>query len=193
MENMEKIESLFVNQNEYKIIRLLGHGKGGYSYLAEKADSSESEKVVLKQIHHEPCSYYTFGNKIESEQKDYKRLCDAGIRIPKMLDIDLENERIVKEFIDGETIFDLVKNGGMKEEYLSLARQMAERAKEAGLNIDYFPTNFVVQKNADSGEEEIFYIDYECNDYMEEWNFENWGIKYWSKTSEFLDYLSKSN
>ena len=35
---------------------------------------------------------------------------------------------------------------------------------------------------------QIFYIDYECNDYMEEWNFENWGIKYWSKTPEFLKY-----
>jgi hypothetical protein len=23
---------------------------------------------------------------------------------------------------------------------------------------------------------------------MEEWNFENWGIKYWSKTKEFLEY-----
>lgn len=31
-------------------------------------------------------------------------------------------------------------------------------------------------------------IDYECNAYMEEWNFENWGIKYWSKTKEFLEY-----
>lgn len=190
---MEKIESHFVNQIEYKIIKLLGHGKGGYSYLAEKAGSSGGEKVVLKQIHHEPCSYYTFGNKIESEQKDYKRLCDAGIRIPKMLDIDIQNERIVKEFIDGETIFELVKNGEMKDDYLVQVRKMAEKAKSSGLNIDYFPTNFVVTKNQKVGTEEIFYIDYECNDYMEEWNFENWGIKYWSKTSEFLDYLSKSN
>lgn len=71
---MEKIESHFVNQIEYKIIKLLGHGKGGYSYLAEKAGSSGGEKVVVKQIHHEPCSYYTFGNKIEAEQNDYKRL-----------------------------------------------------------------------------------------------------------------------
>lgn len=47
------------------------------------------------------------------------------------------------------------------------------------LNIDYFPTNFVVQNG------KIYYIDYECNNYMEEWNFENWGIKYWSKTPEF--------
>ncbi|MBR0100280.1 MAG: hypothetical protein IJP90_11285 [Treponema sp.] len=92
--------------------------------------------------------------------------------------------KVVKEFIDGETIFDLVKNGGMKEEYLSQVRQMAEKAKEAGLNIDYFPTNFVVQKNVDSGTEEIFYIDYECNDYMEEWNFENWGLKYWTNPAE---------
>ena len=43
-------------------------------------------------------------------------------------------------------------------------------------NIDYFQTNVVVQKD------KLYYIDYECNDYMEEWNFENWGIKYWSQT-----------
>jgi len=53
-----------------------------------------------------------------------------------------------------------------------------------GLNIDYFPTNFVVQNN------EVFYIDYECNSYMDEWNFENWGIKYYSKTEEFLEYMN---
>ena len=35
------------------------------------------------------------------------------------------------------------------------------------------------------------YIDYECNNYMDEWNFENWGIKYWSKTTEFIDYMEQ--
>ena len=34
---------------------------------------------------------------------------------------------------------------------------------------------------------------HECNDYMEEWNFENWGIKYWSKTPEFLEYYKEHN
>ena len=51
--------------------------------------------------------------------------------------------------------------------------------------IDYFPTNFVVHN------EEIYYVDFECNDYMEEWNFENWGVKYWSKTPEFLQYVKE--
>ena len=52
-----------VNGKDYEILKLLGHGKGGYSYLA----TDGSRNYVLKQIHHEPCSYYTFGNKIEAE------------------------------------------------------------------------------------------------------------------------------
>lgn len=170
------LDKLLVNSIEYQIIRLLGHGKGGYSYLAER----DGQYVVLKQIHHEPCDYYTFGNKIEAEQNDYQRLLKTGIRIPKMLDIDITNERILKEYIDGPTIFELVKNDAMEDAYLDQIRQMAAKALDAGLNIDYFPTNFVVQRGW------IYYIDYECNDYMEQWNFENWGIQYWSKTPEFM-------
>ena len=174
-------ETMTVNQMEYNIIKLLGKGKGGYSYLAEK----DGKQYVLKQIHHEPCDYYTFGNKIESEKNDYDRLVKAGIRIPKMLDIDIQNERILKEYIDGPTIYDLIKDDAMKETYLNQMKDMAKQVYAAGLNIDYFPTNFVVQ------DELIYYIDYECNNYMEEWNFENWGIKYWSKTQEFLDYAKE--
>ena len=98
-------EEVIVNQKAYKLIKLLGHGKGGYSYLAENNKSL----VVLKQIHHEPCSYYTFGNKIEAEINDYRRLCDAGINIPKMIDVDEKSERIIKEYIEGDLISELVK------------------------------------------------------------------------------------
>ena len=41
--------------------------------------------------------------------------------------------------------------------------------------------------------EQLYYIDYECNTYMEEWNFENWGIQYWSKTQAFLDYVKQQS
>ena len=172
------MEYLSVNGIEYQIIRLLGKGKGGYSYLAE----SEGKQAVLKQIHHEPCDYYTFGNKIEAEKNDYQRLQNAGIRIPKMLDIDTENERIIKEYIDGDTIFEMVKHDISVEQYLPQVREMARLAKSAGLNIDYFPTNFVVQNGL------LYYIDYECNSYMDEWSFENWGVKYWSKTPAFTEW-----
>ena len=168
-----------VNGAEYRILSLLGHGKGGYSYLAER----EGRQVVLKQIHHEPCDYYSFGNKIEAERNDYARLQSAGIRVPRMLDLDLESERIVKEYIPGPTVFELVRDGGSAEAYLPQAREMAALARAAGLNIDYFPTNFVVCGGL------LYYVDYECNGYMDEWSFENWGIRYWSRTPEFEAYL----
>ena len=176
------MEKISVNGKDYSILKLLGHGKGGYSYLAE---DSEHIQYVLKQIHHEPCDYYTFGNKIESEKNDYERLTSAGIRIPRMVDIDVANERILKEYIEGETIFDLIKNDISVDEYLPQVREMAANARNNGLNIDYFPTNFVIN------DRQIYYVDYECNLYMEEWNFENWGIKYWSRSPEFEDYLKK--
>ena len=162
---------LKVNDKEYKIIKLLGKGKGGYSYLAEL----DRTPVVLKQIHHEPCDYYSFGNKIEAERFDYGRLLDTGIRIPKMLDIDIPNERIVKEYIDGPTVMELVNQGPLSEDIIGQAREMSEKAKKIGLNIDYYPTNFVVQDGL------IYYIDYECNPYDERWSFESWGIGYWIK------------
>ena len=123
---------------EYRIIRLLGHGKGGYSYLAER----DGRQVVLKQIHHEPCD-------------------------------------------EGPVIFDLIRDGIPADPYIAQVREMAALAEAAGLNIDYFPTNFVVRDGL------IWYIDYECNGYMDEWNFENWGIQYWSRTPAFKKYLKE--
>ena len=101
-----------VNEKEYLIIKLLGKGKGGYSYLA----SDGTRQYVLKQIHHEPCDYYQFGNKIEAEKKDYERLRSTGIRMPKMLALDENKERILKEYIEGPTIYDLILNDKMKDD-----------------------------------------------------------------------------
>lgn len=168
-------EMMEVCGQSYRLVRLLGHGKGGYSWLAEK----DGMQYVLKQIHHEPCSYYSFGNKIEAERNDYERLKNAGIRIPRMLALDAEKERIIKEYIEGDVIFDLVRDNVNIDEYIEQVRTMAQQAKAAGLNIDYYPANFVACNHL------LYYIDYECNNYTDEWNFENWGVKYWSRTPEF--------
>lgn len=172
-------ETLSVNKNEYRIIKLLGKGKGGYSYLVE----NNGKEYVLKQIHHEPCEYYQFGDKLQLEINDYNKLKSIGIRMPALLDVDIEKERILKEYIKGNTIYELVKEGVEVGEYLEQVRSMCALLYEKNTNIDYFPTNFVVQDHT------LFYIDYECNDYMEEWNFENWGIKYWAQTPEFIEYI----
>ena len=160
---------LTVNGVSYPILRLLGHGKGGYSYLAE----GKNGLVVVKQIHHEPCDYYQFGDKIASECGDYERLRAANIPMPRMIDVDRGAERIVKEFIDGPTVAELVRDGRMTDAFFAQGQYIANLARAAGLNIDYYPTNFIMQEGL------LYYIDYECNPYEEQWSFEQWGVKYW--------------
>lgn len=174
------MEIMSVNDRQYQVICLLGKGKGGYSYLV----TDGAREYVLKQIHHEPCDYYQFGDKLASELRDYERLLQIGIRMPKLLDVDHGQERLLKEYIRGDTVMQMVKEDRLDPQCVRQMEEMCRILYPANTNIDYFPTNFVVQDGM------MYYIDYECNQYMDEWNFENWGIKYWSKTPEFLDYIA---
>lgn len=160
-----------VNGKEYSVVTLLGKGKGGYSYLVTDA----AGEYVLKQIHHEPCDYYQFGNKLESELRDYSILSEIGIPMPKLLEVDNEQERLLKEYIPGATIAELVESGRMTPAYLDQIQKICQMLYARNLNIDYYPTNFVVRDN------QIYYVDYECNPYSQQWDFENWGRQYWQK------------
>lgn len=152
-----------------QVLALLGHGKGGYSYLV----TLEGRKYVLKQIHHEPCDYYQFGDKLQSELRDYETLRALGLPLPELYEVDHAGERLLKEYIQGPTIADLVEQGELEPSYFGQIEEMCRLVYSAGLNIDYYPTNFVVQDG------KLYYIDYECNPYADQWNFENWGAQYW--------------
>ena len=165
----------------YEVLKLLGKGKGGYSYLV----TDGTRQYVLKQIHHEPCDYYQFGDKLASELRDYDRLRNVGIPMPKLLEVDEKQERILKEYIAGDTVDRLVKEDRMEEAYFRQMEDMCRKLYPAGLNIDYFPTNFVAREG------KLYYIDFECNAYQAQWDFENWGSKYWWKSEEFKNHFGE--
>ena len=162
--------TITVNDAEYDVIRLLGKGKGGYSYLV----TDGTAQYVLKQIHHEPCEYYTSGDKLQSELHDYETLRKLGIPMPELLAADVSRERLLKEYIAGQTVAEQLKEGRIDPDWLTQVRAMCRLLYPAGLNIDYYPTNFVPRGGT------LYYIDYECNDYMEQWDFEHWGVRYWA-------------
>ena len=173
------METMTVNETEYTVLRLLGKGKGGYSYLVTDGE----EAYVLKQIHHEPCDYYQFGDKLASELRDYAHLREIGIPMPKLLKVDEKQERILKEYIPGDTIAVYVKEDRMEADFYRQMEDMCRLLYSANTNIDYFPTNFVVREGT------VFYIDFECNDYMEQWDFQHWGSQYWWKSEEFQSHF----
>ena len=173
------MERMTVNKKEYTVIQLLGKGKGGYSYLV----TDGAGEYVLKQIHHEPCDYYTFGDKLASELRDYERLRNVGIPMPKLPEVDEKQERILKEYIPGDTIDKLVKEDRMEDDFFRQMEDMCRLLYPAGLNVDYFPTNFVVCAG------KVYYIDFECNDYQQQWDFEHWGSQYWWKSEAFKSHF----
>lgn len=176
------MKSIEVNGKRFAVLKLLGKGKSGYSYCV----SDGERRFVVKQIHHEPCDYYQFGDKLQSELDAWQRLRALGIPMPALLDADAVHERILKEYIEGETIRDLVLRDAMRREYFDQIREMCSVLYAARLNIDYFPTNFVVCGG------KLYYVDYECNEYAEKWDFEHWGAQYWSKTDAFLASVQAS-
>ena len=178
MESVKTPEFLTVLGETFYVQKLLGKGKGGYSYLVIGA---RGKKYVLKQIHHEPCDYYSFPpDKLGCEVRAYGLLRDLGIPVPKLIAVDLAEDRLLKEYIPGYTVDVLVKKNAMKPEIYHQIQDICHKLYDANLNIDYYPTNFVVRHNG-----KMYYIDYECNEYTDQWNYENWGSKYWYKTPEF--------
>lgn len=175
------INTLFkTSDSEYLIKRFLGKGKSGNSYLAENSSS----QFVLKIMHNEPVAYYTFhDNKTKLEIDAYQRLSNLNLKIPKLYEFDIDRQFLVKEFIDGTVASEFISKRKMNDEIIIQLFELSEKLKNKNFNIDYFPSNFVIRNN------EIYYIDYETNPYLEEWGFLNWGIYYWANSEGMKQYL----
>lgn len=122
-------DTMTVNDTEYTVLQLLGKGKGGYSYLVTDGE----REYVLKQIHHEPCEYYTFGDKLQSELRDYETLRALGIPLPRLLAVDKAQERLLKEYIAGPTVAELRESGRMDGRWTEQVRAMCAVLYPAGL------------------------------------------------------------
>lgn len=167
------------------IVSLLGKGKSGHSYLAELDD----HLVVLKIMHDEPNPYYSFtGNKVEAEVESYNKLAETGIRIPILFESDPHSNSIIKEYIEGIAASEKIAENTVSDSVIKTLFEYACIAASNGFNIDYFPTNFIID-----GSDNLYYIDYEVNPYSEEWNLANWGVYYWANSEGFRKFIETGN
>jgi len=177
-------QTITTDNKIFKITKLIAKGKGGYTYLAK----SDGIDVVFKQIHYEPCEYFQFeDNKLSSELRDYKTLLDLQIPMPKLLHYNQDAQFLVKEYIPGDTLAKIVADKRLDDSHVNQIFEMCERLYPAHLNIDYFPTNFVEHHGV------LYYVDYECSHYSEEWNFENWGIWFLANQNGMESFLQSGD
>lgn len=167
----------------FELVRFLGKGKSGYSYLVK----NDGRLCVLKQMHDEPCPYYNFTDKFGSELKAYERLKQLGVMVPELLDYNTSSQYLIKEYVDGPTGSELVAQGAVDDHIVSELFSFHRKLSSNGLNIDYFPSNFV------SGSGTLYYVDYEINPYIEEWDLLNWGIYYWANSQGMAEFLLTGN
>lgn len=167
------------------IRKYLGKGKSGYAYLTE----FENQLLILKFMHDELCSYYSFGagNKVELEVGAYHKLEECGIRMSKLITFETEKNYLVKEFIDGPTATTLIADNKITDSIIEQLFEMYYLVRDKGMNIDYFPSNFILK------EDQLYYIDYELNPYDLKWDLLNWGLYYWANRAGFKEFLKTGN
>ena len=164
---------------EITLIRQIGKGKSGYSFLADW----RGRPVVFKRMHDEPCPYYAFSeNKVQIEVRAFNILHMIGIPVPELLCFDVEQKYLVKTYCDGLCGHEWVAQGMENEIIMAQLFAMAAKLHAHGLNIDYFPANFVIKQN------NVTYVDYEINPYSDEWSLTHWGIYYWANQSGMAAY-----
>lgn len=174
-------EKFITPAGELRILQLLGKGKSGYSFLA----SDSSNEFVLKIMHDEPNPYYRFNeNKVKTEVMAFNELVRLKLNVPHIIYHDYNKNYLIKEFIDGDIAAHSIAEGKISDNIIGQLFKMYRVLKQENLNIDYFPTNFVISK------QELFYIDYEINVYEEQWDLINWGIYYWANTEGFSKFLN---
>ena len=173
----------------YTITCLLGKGKSGHTYLMERHTIHGREERVVKIMHDEAVPFYSFRrDRVEAEVDAYHTLRPHGIHMPALLEYDVKRRYLVKSYVDGRTAAALVADGLLDDAILAQLFDMAARLETAGINIDYFPTNFVVTPAGD-----LYYIDYEVNPYSDAWNLANWGIYYWVNQQGMRRFLQSGD
>lgn len=161
------------------VIRQIGKGKSGISYLA----GSSYGAVVLKEMHNESIDYYRFSKpKTELELDSYTVLTGLEILMPRLISIHHKELYLIKEHVNGPTIQDMLICSKLDHSLICNMLSLENRLRQANINIDYFPSNFVLKNDA------IYYIDYEHNNFSLEWDFSHWGIYYWLNHSGFSEY-----
>ena len=99
----------------YEVIKELGKGKTGISYLVCK----DEKQFVLKVMNNDVPDYEKQLEIFRGEKFCYERMCKIGIGVPKLYEFNEEKKYLVKEYVEGICANELAAIGYKKENGLT--------------------------------------------------------------------------
>lgn len=155
---------------EYNIIRPLGCGAQGRVYLAE--DVSSGKKVAIKQLVIKSVKDWKSYDLFRREAETLKRLDIKGVakidKAAEFLECEIPQAIIVQEYIEGETLqnlieeghrFQLCRIGAILMKLTSIVEQL-HHSNPPVIHRDIKPSNIIVNYSQDVSDPEIYLIDF---------------------------------
>jgi serine/threonine protein kinase len=120
---MKMVINSMILQNRYRVIQALASGGFGETFLAEDTHMPSSRRCVIKQlkpINQDPNVYQLVKDRFQKEAALLEKLGQGNPQIPELFGYFEEEEQfyLVQEWIEGETLADLVQKQGRLSEII---------------------------------------------------------------------------
>ena len=131
--------------------------------------------------------------KIDSSKLDYKdqikaiiKLSRTGVKQPKLVAIDKKQGFIVKENINGTSLFDYILDHDFDEQIYRQIFLNAYYARIAGINLDYDLKSWIYSEGV------LYYNSLFTEKYKPEFDFTKQKIRLWFMSEELRKYYEKN-
>ena len=114
---------------------------------------------------------------------NFNKLHKNGVFVPDIYMYEKNKFVMVREFIEGETVLDMLLKEDLSEEIIEKVFNVNWYVRNGKLSIDFKPENFKLYKD------KLCYLPLICGKYNEKYLFQNQDIWFWFYTKDFVNYI----
>ena len=165
------MEKIVIKHKEFEILELISNNMSKCSYknktyLLIKLDVNDSfYRDNLSQI---------------------VKLCRSAVKQPKLFLMDKKQGYVVREFLNGTSLFDYILDNDFNESIYKQVFTAAYYARIPGLNLNFDLKSWLLVGN------ELYYVDLFSEKYIREKDFTKTEIRKWFLSDELAKYYEKN-